>query len=57
MADEAQKMIFNKATSSELRAWAREHGMRTLREDGLRKVLSGMTTVDEVLRVTMGDQD
>jgi type IV pilus assembly protein PilB len=34
---------------------ARELGMRTLREDGLRKVVAGMTTLDEVLRVTMGD--
>ena len=31
--------------------------MRTLREDGLRKVVAGITTVEEVLRVTMGDVD
>ena len=31
--------------------------MRTLREDGLRKVAAGITTVEEVLRVTMGDLD
>jgi type II secretory ATPase GspE/PulE/Tfp pilus assembly ATPase PilB-like protein len=30
--------------------------MRTLREDGLRKVVAGVTTLTEVLRVTMGDQ-
>jgi type II secretory ATPase GspE/PulE/Tfp pilus assembly ATPase PilB-like protein len=30
--------------------------MRTLREDGLRKVVAGVTTLPEVLRVTMGDQ-
>jgi len=29
--------------------------MRTLREDGVRKVLAGITTVEEVMRVTMGD--
>ena len=29
--------------------------MRTLREDGLRKVVAGITTLAEVLRVTMGD--
>jgi len=29
--------------------------MRTLREDGLRKAAAGVTTVDEVMRVTMGD--
>jgi type II secretory ATPase GspE/PulE/Tfp pilus assembly ATPase PilB-like protein len=31
--------------------------MRTLREDGLRKVLAGRTTLEEVFRVTMGDLD
>ena len=31
--------------------------MRTLREDGVRKVLAGITTVSEVLRVTMGDEN
>ena len=31
--------------------------MRTLREDGLRKVVAGVTTLQEVLRVTMGDVD
>jgi type IV pilus assembly protein PilB len=31
--------------------------MRTLREDGVRKVVSGMTTADEVIRATVGDAD
>ncbi len=53
--DEIQKMIFSKASSADLRAKGRENGMKTLREDGMRKILSGMTSVDEVLRVTMGD--
>ncbi len=53
--DEIQHMIFDKKPVNELRHHAREMGMRTLREDGLRKILSGMTTIDEVLRVTMGD--
>ncbi|MCK5528864.1 MAG: type II secretion system ATPase GspE [Kiritimatiellae bacterium] len=54
--DEIQKMIFDKSSSAALRTKGRENGMRTLREDGVRKILSGMTTVDEVLRVTMGDE-
>ena len=29
--------------------------MRTLREDGVRKVMAGLTSADEVLRVTTGD--
>ena len=43
--------------ATELRIKARELGMRTLREDGLRKVIGGMTTLEEVFRVTMGDED
>jgi type II secretory ATPase GspE/PulE/Tfp pilus assembly ATPase PilB-like protein len=31
--------------------------MRTLREDGLLKVAAGLTTIEEVLRATMGDAD
>jgi general secretion pathway protein E/type IV pilus assembly protein PilB len=50
-----QRMIFEKVPASVLRVRAREVGMRTLREDGLRKAAAGVTTVDEVLRVTMGD--
>ena len=43
--------------SSVLRIKAREMGMRTLREDGTRKVLAGVTTADEVIRATVGDVD
>jgi type IV pilus assembly protein PilB len=32
-------------------------GMRTLREDGIRKIGAGITTIEEVMRVTMGDLD
>jgi len=35
---------------------AREMGMRTLREDGIRKVLAGLTTPEEVIRATVGDE-
>jgi general secretion pathway protein E/type IV pilus assembly protein PilB len=54
--DEARKLIYDKASSSVLRARAREMGMRTLREDGIRKVLAGMTTPDEVIRATISDE-
>ena len=55
--DEVQHMIFDQVGASLLRSKARELGMRTLREDGLRKVIAGVTTLDEVFRVTMGDED
>jgi len=53
--DELRKLIYDKVPSSELRTRAREIGMRTLREDGARKVLAGMTTPEEVIRATLGD--
>jgi general secretion pathway protein E/type IV pilus assembly protein PilB len=54
--DEARKLIYEKVPSSVLRARAREMGMRSLREDGVRKVLAGITTPDEVIRATVGDE-
>jgi general secretion pathway protein E/type IV pilus assembly protein PilB len=53
--DDARKLIYEKVPSSVLRARAREMGMRTLREDGIRKVLAGLTSPDEVIRATVGD--
>jgi general secretion pathway protein E/type IV pilus assembly protein PilB len=55
--DEAKKLIYDKVPSSVLRARAREMGMRTLREDGARKVLAGLTSPEEVIRATVGDID
>ena len=55
--DDARKLIYDKVASSILRSRAREMGMRTLREDGARKVLAGMTTPEEVIRATTGDLD
>jgi len=55
MNDEVRHMITSDITSMELRQKARELGMRTMREDGIRKVIAGVTTLEEVFRVTMGD--
>jgi general secretion pathway protein E/type IV pilus assembly protein PilB len=55
--DEARKLIYDKVPSSVLRTRAREMGMRTLREDGARKVLAGLTTPEEVIRATITDVD
>jgi type II secretory ATPase GspE/PulE/Tfp pilus assembly ATPase PilB-like protein len=55
--DEVRHMINNKSTTVELRKRAREMGMRTLREDGIRKVLTGMTTAEEVISATMSDAE
>ena len=55
MTEEIQRLVFDQRPAAELRTLARENGMRSLREDGLLKVASGMTSLEEVLRVTMGD--
>ena len=54
--DEVRHMVNTRATTVDLRKRAREMGMRTLREDGIRKVLSGMTTAEEVISATMSDE-
>ena len=53
--DEVRHMVNNNASTIALRQRARELGMRTLREDGVRKVLAGMTTAEEVITTTMTD--
>ncbi len=53
--EELQQMIYEGRTLVELRTKARELGMRSMREDGVRKVISGLTTADEVLKVTMNE--
>ena len=53
--DEICNMINNNASTVALRLRARELGMRSLREDGVRKVLAGLTTADEIISTTMSD--
>ena len=55
--EEVRLLINGDESSSQLRKRARELGMRTLREDGVRKVLAGTTTASEVIRVTMADSE
>ena len=57
ISEEVRLLINGDESTSGLRKRARELGMRTLREDGVRKVLAGTTTSDEVMRVTMADSD
>ena len=45
-------LIMKGGSGEELRQLAREMGMRTLREDGIEKVKEGITTVEEIMRVT-----
>ena len=51
------RAIIEGADATDLHEIARQSGMVTLYEDGLRKVLAGVTSLDEVLRVTQDQQD
>lgn len=53
---ELEEMIYHNVSIVELRKKAREMGMRSMRNDGFRKVLAGVTTLDEVLMVTTDEE-
>ncbi len=54
--DAVRQLAHDRASSWDIRQAARAEGMRTLRQDAWLKVLGGITTIDEVLRVTKGDR-
>ena len=47
----------NNGTEATIKECARGSGMITLREDGISKAQQGITTLEEVVRVTVGDQE
>ena len=53
--DDLPRMIHSGASGARLRAHARSRGMRTMREDGLRKASAGLTTLEEVVSITTSD--
>ena len=53
--DEVRQQIVKSNDTTALRKLVMGRGMRTLREDGAMKVLKGMTTIEEVMRVTQED--
>jgi len=55
MSDNLRSLIMRHATAGDLRAAAIIEGMETMFENGLRKSLAGITTIEEVLRVTRED--
>ncbi|MDP3789152.1 MAG: ATPase, T2SS/T4P/T4SS family [Candidatus Omnitrophota bacterium] len=52
-----RELIAGRAQDYQIKEAARQEGMATLRENGLKKVLAGITTWEEILRLTAGDQD
>ena len=57
VTEELQSLIFENKPSNEIRDAARRQGMRTLRDDGLRKAMAGSTTLEEVIRITATDEE
>ncbi len=53
--DNLRALIYAKAPAIRLRQQARRAGLRSMREDGVRKVLAGLTTIEEILAVTSSD--
>jgi type IV pilus assembly protein PilB len=50
-------LVMLKATGEEIKQKGRSEGMTTLRESGVNRVLAGITSVEEILRVTTADQE
>ena len=55
MNEELQQMVYEDASLVALRGKSREMGMRTMREDGVRKIIAGVTVPEEVLHATVAD--
>ncbi len=55
--DNIRELVLKKSTAQTICDQARQTGMRTLREDGWDKVIKGITTVEEILRVTLSDRN
>jgi type II secretory ATPase GspE/PulE/Tfp pilus assembly ATPase PilB-like protein len=51
-----RELILSRASSQQVKQKAVSEGMRTLRQDGLRKALEGITTFSEVVRVTQQEE-
>jgi type II secretion system protein E len=56
LTDELRQMTVSRASSTEIKKVALRAGMKTLREDGWEKIKKGITTIEEVLRVTQGEE-
>jgi type IV pilus assembly protein PilB len=53
LSDDIESLVVTRSTGSEIRQVALDEGMVSLRQDGWSKVTQGLTTIEEVLRVTV----
>ena len=56
VTEPVREMILNRASSQQIKQKAVSQGMRTLRKDGLEKVIRGLTTLTEIIRVTQQEE-
>jgi len=56
LKDEVKELILARASTTEIKKEAIRMGMKTLRQSGIHKIKTGMTTIEEVLRATMEDR-
>ena len=57
MNEQLKKMVMEHSMTGDIKNKAREFGMRSLRDDGFERVRKGITTIDEVIKVTQEDED
>jgi general secretion pathway protein E/type IV pilus assembly protein PilB len=57
VSENISDLIFNNESSNVIREAAREGGMRSLRDDALRKAEAGTSTIEEVIRITVMDEE
>ncbi|MBV8595252.1 MAG: type II secretion system protein GspE, partial [Candidatus Eremiobacteraeota bacterium] len=53
MTDEIRRLVLDRVSTADIKKLALEQGLRTLYHDGLIKVATGLTTLEEVLRVAV----
>ncbi|MBE6393811.1 MAG: type II/IV secretion system protein [Lentisphaerae bacterium] len=56
VTEDIAKLIFANETSGKIREFARRNGMRSLRDDAIRKAEAGISTLEEVIFVTLRDE-
>jgi type IV pilus assembly protein PilB len=53
VSEDIERLAVERASAVEIGRVAREQGMQTLRDDGMAKVMAGVTTLEEILRVVV----
>jgi type II secretory ATPase GspE/PulE/Tfp pilus assembly ATPase PilB-like protein len=57
MSDQIKRMVLDKASTLEIREQALQEGMQPMQQTGLRKVMDGTTTPEEVMRVIYVEEE